>query len=64
MIWALGVSALAYASGYVWMASYGGSLRRIDRIGRFLPLFGGGGEPMNATTQKAIDDLLDKLFGK
>jgi hypothetical protein len=27
-------------------------------------LFGGGGEPMNATTQKAVDDLLEKLFGK
>ena len=27
-------------------------------------LFGGGGEPMNSTTQKAVDDLLEKLFGK
>ena len=27
-------------------------------------LFGGGGEPMNATTQKAVDDLLEKLFGR
>jgi hypothetical protein len=27
-------------------------------------LFGGGGVPMNTTTQKAVDDLLEKLFGK
>lgn len=26
-------------------------------------LFGGGGEPMNLVTQKAVNDLLDKLFG-
>lgn len=25
-------------------------------------LFGGGGEPMNTVTVKAVDDLLDKLF--
>ncbi len=43
----------------VWSASttQGGVTTR-DR------LFGGGGEPMNTTTQKAVDDLLDKLFGK
>ena len=27
-------------------------------------LFGGGGEPMNTMTQKAVDDLLEKLFRK
>ena len=27
-------------------------------------LFGGGGEPMNTMTQKAVDDLLEKLFGR
>ncbi|MBI5576037.1 MAG: DUF799 family lipoprotein [Deltaproteobacteria bacterium] len=27
-------------------------------------LFGGGGEPMNFVTQKAVEELLDKLFGK
>jgi hypothetical protein len=25
-------------------------------------LFGGGGEPMNVITEKAVDDILDKLF--
>ena len=25
-------------------------------------LFGGGGEPMNTTTRKAVDEILDKLF--
>lgn len=43
----------------VWSASTTqGGVTTSDR------LFGGGGEPMNATTQKAVDDLLDKLFGK
>ncbi len=43
----------------VWSASSTkGGVTASDR------LFGGGGEPMNATTQKAVDDLLDKLFGK
>ena len=43
----------------VWSAaSTKGGVTTSDR------LFGGGGEPMNATTQKAVDDLLDKLFGK
>ena len=43
----------------VWSASSTqGGVTTADR------LFGGGGEPMNATTQKAVDDLLDKLFGK
>ena len=27
-------------------------------------LFGGGGEPMDVVTRKAVNDLLDKLFGK
>jgi hypothetical protein len=43
----------------VWSASsIQGGVTTSDR------LFGGGGEPMNATTQKAVDDLLEKLFGK
>lgn len=43
----------------VWSASSTkGGVTTADR------LFGGGGEPMNATTQKVVDDLLDKLFGK
>lgn len=43
----------------VWsVSSTQGGVTTSDR------LFGGGGEPMNATTQKAVDDLLDKLFGK
>jgi len=43
----------------VWSASSTkGGVTTSDR------LFGGGGEPMNATAQKAVDDLLDKLFGK
>jgi hypothetical protein len=25
-------------------------------------LFGGGGEPMNVVTEKAVDDIIDKLF--
>jgi hypothetical protein len=43
----------------VWTASSTkGGVAMTDR------LFGGGGEPMNRVTQKAVDDLLDKLFGK
>jgi hypothetical protein len=43
----------------VWTASSTkGGVTMADR------LFGGGGEPMNVVTQKAVDDLLDKLFGK
>ncbi len=43
----------------VWSASTTqGGVTMADRM------FGGGGEPMNSTTQKAVDDLLDKLFGK
>lgn len=43
----------------VWSASTTqGGVTTTDRM------FGGGGEPMNATTQKAVDDLIDKLFGK
>jgi hypothetical protein len=43
----------------VWTASSTkGGITMTDR------LFGGGGEPMNRVTQKAVDDLLDKLFGK
>jgi len=43
----------------VWSAtSTQGGVTTTDR------LFGGGGEPMNGTVQKAVDDLLDKLFGK
>jgi hypothetical protein len=25
-------------------------------------LLGGGGEPMNVVTEKAVDDIIDKLF--
>ena len=43
----------------VWSASSTkGGVTTTDR------LFGGGGEPMNATTQKAVDDLLEKLYRK
>ena len=43
----------------VWSASTTqGGVTTMDR------LFGGGGEPMNPVTQKAVNDLLDKLFGK
>jgi hypothetical protein len=43
----------------VWTAaSTKGGVTTTDR------LFGGGGEPMNLVTQKAVNDLLDKLFGK
>jgi hypothetical protein len=43
----------------VWSASSTkGGVTTSDR------LFGGGGEPMNSTTQKAVDDLLEKLFRK
>lgn len=31
-------------------------------IGFWERLLGGGGEPMNRVTEKAVDDLLDKLF--
>lgn len=41
----------------VWTASSTkGGVSTSDR------LFGGGGEPMNRVTEKAIDDLLDKMF--
>ncbi len=43
----------------VWSAdSTQGGITMMDR------LFGGGGEPMNPVTQKAVNDLLDKLFGE
>lgn len=43
----------------VWSASSTkGGVSTVDR------LFGGGGEPMNIVTEKAVEDLLDKLFGK
>lgn len=43
----------------VWSASSTkGGVTATDR------LFGGGGEPMNLVTQNAVNDLLDKLFGK
>jgi hypothetical protein len=46
------------ASGMVvWSASSTrGGITVWDR------LFGGGGEPMNAVTEKVVNDLLDKLF--
>ena len=41
----------------VWSASSTkGGISILDR------LFGGGGKPMNAVTEKVVDDLLDKLF--
>jgi hypothetical protein len=43
----------------VWSASTTkGGVTLTDR------LFGGGGEPMDHVTQKAAEDLIDKLFGK
>ncbi len=43
----------------VWSASSTkGGVTTFDR------LFGGGGEPINAVTEEAVKDLLDKLFGK
>lgn len=43
----------------VWSASSTkGGVSTLDRM------FGGGGEPMNIVTEKAVEDLLDKLFGK
>jgi hypothetical protein len=43
----------------VWSASSTkGGVTTSDR------LFGGGGEPMNIEIQKAVNDLLDKLFEK
>ena len=43
----------------VWTASstYGG-VTTADRV------FGGGGRPMDIVTSKAVDDLLNKLFGE
>jgi hypothetical protein len=41
----------------VWAASSTkGGITFTDR------LFGGGGEPMNVVTEKAVDDIIDKLF--
>lgn len=43
----------------IWSAtSTKGGVTTMDR------LFGGGGEPMDVVTGKAMDDLLDQLFGK
>ena len=42
----------------VWSAaSTKGGVSASDR------LFGGGGQPMNIVTQKAVDELLNSLFG-
>jgi hypothetical protein len=47
------------AGRVVWSASSSkGGITAADR------LFGSGGRPMNAVTQEAVKDLLDKLFGK
>ncbi|ACM21506.1 lipoprotein, putative [Geotalea daltonii FRC-32] len=54
----LGVQAIEAQSGkVVWNASstQGG-------IGMSERLLGGGGEPMNRITEKAVNELLDKLF--
>jgi len=41
----------------VWSASSTkGGISTLDR------LFGGGGQPMDTVTKKAVDDLIDKLF--
>jgi hypothetical protein len=41
----------------VWSgASTQGGITLSDRM------FGGGGEPMNKVTEKAVNDLLDQLF--
>jgi hypothetical protein len=41
----------------VWTASSTqGGIGILDR------LFGGGGQPMNKVTEKAINDLINKLF--
>jgi len=43
----------------VWSASSTrGGITTVDR------LFGGGGKPINAVTEEAVKDLLDKLFAK
>lgn len=43
----------------VWSASSTkGGVGTLDRM------FGGGGKPMNIVTERAVEDLLDKLFGK
>jgi hypothetical protein len=41
----------------VWSgSSSAGGIRMLDR------LFGGGGQPMNKVTEKAVNDLINKLF--
>jgi hypothetical protein len=54
----LGLQMIEVNSGLVvWSASSTkGGITVWDR------LFGGGGDPMNTVTEKAINDLLDKLF--
>ena len=55
---ALSVQMLESQTGrVVWAASSTkGGITFTDR------LFGGGGEPMNVVTEKAVDDIIDKLF--
>ncbi len=55
---ALSVQMLEAQTGrIVWAASSTkGGITFGDR------LFGGGGEPMNVVTEKAVDDIIDKLF--
>jgi hypothetical protein len=52
------VQMIEKSSGVVvWSASSTrGGISVVDR------LFGGGGAPMNTVTEKAVNDLLDKLF--
>jgi hypothetical protein len=52
------VKMIEKSSGLVvWSASSTkGGISILDR------LFGGGGEPMNTITERAVNDLLDKLF--
>jgi hypothetical protein len=47
----------AQSGKVVWSSSSTeGGISILDR------LFGGGGQPMNKITEKAVDDLIDKLF--
>ena len=51
-----GVFVLGVFSGAASASTTKGGITIWDR------LFGGGGDPMSTVTEKAIDDLLDKLF--
>jgi hypothetical protein len=38
------------------------SIRHAGRIGMKERLIGGGGEPMNNITEKAVNEIINKLF--